>query len=227
VRASFGVSETDNVSENAYDGEIVGIISRYHEGWVLDCGAGRRQNYYEHVVNFEIAPYETTDVLGVGERLPFRDGVFDAVLSIAVLEHVKDPFACARELLRVLKPGGTLYCQLPFLQPYHGYPHHYFNATRSGLATLFDGGVDVERLDVLDFGQPVAALSWILQRYVEGLPASQHDAFLDMRVRDFLRPTAELLSKPYVLELSEEIKSVLACCNVLVGTKRDADRKGR
>jgi SAM-dependent methyltransferase len=225
-RHDFAITDTDNVSENPYDGEIVSIINRHHRGWVLDCGAGRRQHYYEHVVNFEVVPYETTDVMGVGERLPFRDEAFDAVFSIAVLEHVRDPLAAAREIQRVLKPGGTLYCQLPFLQPFHGYPHHYFNATQSGLLRLFED-IDVETIDVLDFGQPVAALSWSLQTYVEGLPADERERFMDMTVRDFLRPTREVLTEPFVLQLSEEAKRTLACCNVLIGTKpRRDDIKG-
>jgi SAM-dependent methyltransferase len=100
--------------------------------------AGLRDIYYDNVVNYEIVDYDTTDVIGPGERLPFRDGVFDAVISIAVLEHVRDPFACAAEIVRVLKPGGELVCSVPFLQPLHGYPHHYYNMTPQGLRALFE-----------------------------------------------------------------------------------------
>jgi len=102
--------------------------------------AGLKSFSYPNVVNMEIVPYASTDAVGVGQSLPFPDDTFDAVLSIAVLEHVNDPFLCARELIRVLKPGGRLMCAVPFLQPEHGYPHHYFNMTRMGLAELFKGG---------------------------------------------------------------------------------------
>jgi hypothetical protein len=50
-----------------------------------------RDKFFENVVNFEIAAYGSSDVLGVGERLPFADNTFDCVFSFAVLEHVKDP----------------------------------------------------------------------------------------------------------------------------------------
>jgi len=42
-----------------------------------------------------------------GLHLPFPDAAFDAVTSTAVLEHVADLDAFAREVARVLRPGGV------------------------------------------------------------------------------------------------------------------------
>ncbi len=42
----------------------------------------------------------------VGERLPFSDGAFDAVLSADTLEHVDDVDLVVSEAARVLRPGG-------------------------------------------------------------------------------------------------------------------------
>jgi 2-polyprenyl-6-hydroxyphenyl methylase/3-demethylubiquinone-9 3-methyltransferase len=47
-------------------------------------------------------------VQGRMERLPFADGVFDAVVAADVLEHVPDLPAAVAELARVLAPGGRL-----------------------------------------------------------------------------------------------------------------------
>ena len=41
-----------------------------------------------------------------GEKLPFADADFDAVLSFWSLNHVEDPGRCISEMLRVLKPGA-------------------------------------------------------------------------------------------------------------------------
>jgi ubiquinone/menaquinone biosynthesis C-methylase UbiE len=48
-----------------------------------------------------------------GERLPFRDAAFDRVICTETLEHVDDDRVLARELERVLKPGGILAVSVP------------------------------------------------------------------------------------------------------------------
>jgi ubiquinone/menaquinone biosynthesis C-methylase UbiE len=47
-------------------------------------------------------------VLGALPQLPFSDQSFDAALSAFVMTHVDDPDAAARDLRRVLRPGGCL-----------------------------------------------------------------------------------------------------------------------
>lgn len=53
--------------------------------------------------------------LGHAPRLPFPDGAFDCVLAYHVLEHVAptDRAAHARELWRVVRPGGRLLVSAP------------------------------------------------------------------------------------------------------------------
>jgi SAM-dependent methyltransferase len=43
-----------------------------------------------------------------GHRLPFADRRFDAALAITVILHVEDPVRVAKEMTRVVRPGGRV-----------------------------------------------------------------------------------------------------------------------
>lgn len=71
----------------------------------------------------EVRVHETRESLGgdprvsvlVGDvtNLPFADETFDYVISSEVLEHLPDDAPAAREMFRVLKPGGTAIVTVP------------------------------------------------------------------------------------------------------------------
>jgi SAM-dependent methyltransferase len=116
------------------------------DGLILDCGCGDRSHPDPRVVNFEYSRFPGPDVFGDGHRLPFKDDSFDLILSQAVVEHLYDPFAAVQEIRRVLKPGGTVYCESAFMQPLHAVPYHFFNTTVWGIERLFMG------FDILEVG---------------------------------------------------------------------------
>jgi SAM-dependent methyltransferase len=47
-------------------------------------------------------------VLGEGERLPFRDGVFTVVTTTLAIHHFGDPRRVVAEMTRVCRPGGRI-----------------------------------------------------------------------------------------------------------------------
>jgi SAM-dependent methyltransferase len=53
-------------------------------------------------------------IAAAGERLPFADASFDVVLCDNVVDHAEAPAQIARELSRVLAPGGLLYFTVNF-----------------------------------------------------------------------------------------------------------------
>ncbi|MFO7279272.1 MAG: methyltransferase domain-containing protein [Thermoanaerobacterales bacterium] len=50
-------------------------------------------------------------------RLPFPDACFDRIIAAEVLEHIDDDVAAVRELVRVLRPGGTIAATVPAFLP--------------------------------------------------------------------------------------------------------------
>ncbi|MEH1887482.1 methyltransferase domain-containing protein [Nostoc sp.] len=213
------VKSTANISANKYDSVAVNIIEQFKNGLILDNGCGLRDVYHDNIVNFEIVDYPTTDVIGIGEKLPFKSEVFDAVFSLAVLEHVRNPFECAQEITRVLKPGGTLYAAVPFLQPFHGYPDHYYNMTSSGLKNLFSGEFEIIECSVPQAGLPVWCLTWFLNSYIRGLPETAANNFKNMKVADLLDHPHKYLEQDFVTQLNLEVNEELACVNCLIARK--------
>jgi SAM-dependent methyltransferase len=53
---------------------------------------------------------------GAGEHLPFAGGSFDLVVSVWVLEHLKEPLEVFSEVRRVLRPGGHFVFLTPNLR---------------------------------------------------------------------------------------------------------------
>jgi len=53
-----------------------------------------------------------------GKTLPFKDGQFDKVLVVDMLEHLEDDRAFIEELHRITKVGGTLILNAPNLKPF-------------------------------------------------------------------------------------------------------------
>jgi ubiquinone/menaquinone biosynthesis C-methylase UbiE len=71
--------------------------------------------------------------LGDGHALPFADNSIDFVISISVMEHVQYPWIMAKEVMRVLKPGGRFIGTLSFLEPFHD--QSYYHVSHAGVLT--------------------------------------------------------------------------------------------
>jgi ubiquinone/menaquinone biosynthesis C-methylase UbiE len=59
----------------------------------------------------------TAAVQGDALHLPFSDATFDRVICSEVLEHIPDDVGAMRELVRVLRPGGTMAITVPRFGP--------------------------------------------------------------------------------------------------------------
>jgi SAM-dependent methyltransferase len=66
-----------------------------------------------------------------------ESGSFDAVISIDVLEHVREPWLAAPEIIRLLRPGGFTYHSTLFSWRYKPQPVDYWRFTPEALMFLF------------------------------------------------------------------------------------------
>jgi hypothetical protein len=128
-------------------------------GWVLNIGSGRTR-LGSRTINLDIQAHPTVQVRADGHRLPFRDQAFSGVLLRGVLEHVRSAETVRDEALRVLKPQGFLYVEVPFLQPYHLSPEDHRRFTLAGLRSF------LKEVKVVDSGVqigPGSTLAWVLR----------------------------------------------------------------
>ncbi len=102
---------------------------------VFGSGTGNDRQWLEsqgyNVTTFDIFPGEFTDYICDGHFLPFADAQFEIIASLAVYEHLRDPFQASREIYRVLKSGGSLIGSSAFLERYHA--ESYFHMSHLGL----------------------------------------------------------------------------------------------
>jgi SAM-dependent methyltransferase len=127
--------------------ERLRAVCRTASGRVLDIGCADQRarsylppgsqyiglDYYATAIRW----YETRpQVYGDAAALPFRSAEIDWVLLLDVLEHLPTPDSCLSEIARVLKPGGKLVLQVPFLYPLHDAPLDFHRWTLHGLRLL-------------------------------------------------------------------------------------------
>lgn len=108
------------------------------DGMTLELGAGIDICTHPNLVKTDAFVYSShLDYVVDAHAMPFVDNSFDYIYSLAVFEHLHSPWVAAKEIFRVLKPGGKVYVLTAFMQHVHGYPHHFFNMTHMGVERIF------------------------------------------------------------------------------------------
>jgi len=117
---------------------------------------------------------------GTVERLPFRDGTFDAVTCHDVLYAVPDDRAALREMARVAKPGATLYVTAAAFDALKGEQDRASHALRrytaGGMAKKVEAaGFRVSRTSYANsfLALPVFIVRRVRSLFVRGRPAGE------------------------------------------------------
>ncbi|MBY6242796.1 class I SAM-dependent methyltransferase [Methylosinus sp. Sm6] len=100
-------------------------------------------------VKLDIFAGPDVDVVGDLHALPAEwSGRFDCILANAVFEHLERPWIAAREIARVLAPGGIFLVATHQSFPLHSHPSDFFRFSREALRLIFeDAGLVVDAAD--------------------------------------------------------------------------------
>lgn len=122
------------------------------------------------LIAFDVYMSPVVQFIGDGHAIALADGSIDGVIIQAVLEHVLEPTVVAAEIERVLRPGGIVYADTPFLQQVHEGPYDFTRFTDSGHRYLFRR---FERIDSGAVAGAGTALLWSLDYFVRALTRSK------------------------------------------------------
>lgn len=122
------------------------------------------------VIGIDVYVSDWVTFVGDAHRLALQDGSVDGVWVQAVLEHVLSPGDVVGEIARVLRTGGVVYAETPFLQAVHEGPYDFTRFTHSGHRWLF------RQFREVDSGAVAGAASgllWSIEHFVRALTRSR------------------------------------------------------
>lgn len=135
-----------------------GALPRHARGDLLDLGCGQAPlyaGYRSRATSVTTSDWKAAPVVDVvadltAVPLPFDDAAFDTVVLSDVLEHIPTPGALLADVARVLRPGGTLLLNVPFLYGVHEAPHDFHRYTEFALRRMAqEAGLEVVELSPL------------------------------------------------------------------------------
>jgi SAM-dependent methyltransferase/uncharacterized protein YbaR (Trm112 family) len=98
-------------------------------------GAGSEELLGDKGIEFvetDVAIDERTALVCDAHTLPFAEQTFDGVISQALMLYLQDFPRCVNEMMRVLKPGGLVYSDAPFMEQVVGGAYDFYRFTLTG-----------------------------------------------------------------------------------------------
>lgn len=134
-------------------------IPRWVSGDLADLGCGKAPllgAYRDYCSSILLADWDNSLhenplldlVIDMNQPLTsFASNSFDVLILSDVLEHISEPKALMGEIYRILKPGGRLILNVPFIYWIHESPHDYYRYTRFALERFAkQAGLEVAEL---------------------------------------------------------------------------------
>jgi SAM-dependent methyltransferase len=163
-----------------------------------------------NVIGFDIYPSQLTQFVADGHQIPLVTGSVDAVLIQAVLEHVLDPWRVVAEIRRVLRTGGIVYAETPFLQQVHEGAYDFTRFTDSGHRWLFR---EFDLIDSGAIGGPGLQAVWTIDYLTRGLLRSPRAGGCSRRLTRWLQHLDNRIPPDYRIDA--------AACVYFLGRKSE------
>lgn len=209
----------DLVLREGYDPWIHRVVlqSLLDNQVVLDVGAGNMSLDDPCIIRMDITLTPYVDLVADLHALPFLPHSIDYIFSLAVFEHLENPFKAAASIYDVLKDGGLIYHECNFIWPYHGFPHHYFNASIQGLESVF-GSFQKVKTGVAPYQMPSFALASVIDSFLHlsGIGNHPHGRTLS----NHLVKAKKLITPSYDIYFQEDSAASLAAGVYFAGYKQ-------
>lgn len=152
------------------------------EDIILNLGSG--PNYIhgrKDIINADIFAFDEVDIVTDAIDLQIKDESVDCIINIAMMEHVRDPSRVVKEMRRILRNGGSVFCYLPFMPPFHAAPNDFYRWTISGAREFFS---EFNGVEVSIGAGPASGFLWVFQEWLSILLSfgskTLHDVFFLM-----------------------------------------------
>lgn len=148
-----------SASRTRIEGFLRNEQARVPDGFRLNVGSASKR-LGTNMVNLDLFRGEEVDLQGDLRQLPLQDKSVDTLVCTGVLEHISDPGQAIKEMYRVLKDGGRVFLETPFMQTVHASPDDYSRWTPNGLRHLCR---QFEMGECQVVAGPGSALAWQFQ----------------------------------------------------------------
>ncbi len=162
------ISRPSKVSEENCKNFIKEIFSLNENPKILVIGSGEKGSgtdelwQQNNIIIHGTDVYKTSyvDFISDSHYLPVEDSYYDGVWIQAVLEHVVEPIKVVDEIYRVMKLGGIVYAETPFMQQVHEGAYDFTRFTVLGHRYLF------KKFELIKLGGnqgPEVVLTWSIR----------------------------------------------------------------
>lgn len=145
------------------------------DGVIVNIGAAEAEHHLKReltgrdVLKVGFPTHGRVDIYGDALQLPLASDSISLVVSSSVFEHLSEPDLAAADTFRVVRPGGHVYAEIPFMRPFHMIPADYQRYTLSGIKRLFERH-GFETVEVGVCSGPFTALAlfaqdWLINPY--------------------------------------------------------------